>query len=141
MLQLYWAIVLLVMPRYAVHTPHHDSIMIHVLPPAPTSLAGVAWNSHHKPAPLHPLELLIASIARPHRMFCKFSDATNGTARTCVPRMRKRTPCRALVCAGHVVDCGCLNESCGKHWFCEEVGGYSGLQLPLMPLAAPPLAA
>ena len=76
-------------------------------------------------------------------MFCKFSDASNGTARTCVPRMRRQTPCPSLVCPGHIVDCGCLNSSCvvsnGKggnhsHWFCEEVGGYEGLQLPLQPL-------
>jgi len=81
-------------------------------------------------------------------MFCKFSDATNFTARTCVPRMRQQMPCMSLICPGHVVDCRCLNSSCThvvkgvntSHWYCEEVNGYNtGIQLSLMPIAQPVL--
>ena len=64
-------------------------------------------------------------------MFCKFKDASNGTARTCVPRMRKRTPCSALICTGSGVDCGCKQDTqCTHyntktkrnetHWYCQD---------------------
>lgn len=62
-------------------------------------------------------------------MFCKFGNAVNTTARTCVPRMRKRTSCRSLICPGGLTDCGCKNNTCRPDpkkpvvWYCEPVGG------------------
>ena len=66
-------------------------------------------------------------------MFCKFKDASNGTVRTCVPRMRRAVPCMALTCPGSVVDCSCRNETCthydkhrhhnSTHWYCQNVAG------------------
>ena len=74
------------------------------------------------------------SIAfEPSWMFCKFGNAVNTTARTCVPRMRRRKPCRSLVCTGGLTDCGCRNATCaGNVWYCEET---SGMQLALDPYA------
>ena len=48
----------------------------------------------------------------PSWIFCKFGNAVNTTARTCVPRMRKRKPCNALVCLGSLTDCYCKNVTC-----------------------------
>ena len=66
-------------------------------------------------------------------MFCKFGDASNGTSRVCVPRMRKRTPCMMLSCQGSGIDCGCRNETCTHydrkarknvtHWYCQDTAG------------------
>lgn len=56
---------------------------------------------------------------------CKFSDATNWTARTCVPRMRRRQPCSTLICEGQATDCGCRIDglSCAstQAWYCRDV--------------------
>ena len=75
----------------------------------------------------------VSVMYEPSWMFCKFKDATNGTARICVPRMRKKQPCQALSCPGSGVDCGCLNNTCRfydprtkknvTHWYCQNVGG------------------
>ena len=50
-------------------------------------------------------------------MFCKFSDASNQTARTCVPRFRKRQQCATLHCSANGVDCVCpmtkVSQWCG----------------------------
>ena len=63
----------------------------------------------------------------PSWMFCKFGNAVNFTARLCVPRMRKQSPCTSLVCAGGLTDCLCKNQTCGtgktKLWYCESVRG------------------
>lgn len=56
---------------------------------------------------------------------CKFSDATNWTARTCVPRMRRRQTCSALICEGQATDCKCRVDglSCAdtQAWYCTDV--------------------
>jgi len=56
---------------------------------------------------------------------CKFSDATNWTARTCVPRMRRRQPCSVLTCEGQATDCKCRVDglSCAdtQAWYCTDV--------------------
>ena len=56
---------------------------------------------------------------------CKFSDATNWTARTCVPRMRRKQPCSTLICEGQATDCGCRVDglSCAstQAWYCRDV--------------------
>lgn len=66
-------------------------------------------------------------------MFCKFGDASNGTARICVPRMRRRVPCKSLGCQSSGIDCGCNNATCTHydkrahknvtHWYCAQSGG------------------
>jgi hypothetical protein len=66
----------------------------------------------------------------PSWMFCKFKDATNGTVRTCVPRMRRRESCNSLTCTGSGVDCNCRKEACthydprtrrnATHWYCHD---------------------
>lgn len=69
----------------------------------------------------------------PAWMFCKFGDASNGSVRVCVPRMRKRQPCVSLSCQSSGVDCGCANHTCVHwdkhahknvtHWYCAHAGG------------------
>ena len=64
----------------------------------------------------------------PSWMFCKFGNAANFTARTCVPRMRQQRPCNSLVCAGGLTDCACKNATtCGEGkkalWYCESTRG------------------
>ena len=69
----------------------------------------------------------------PRWMFCKFGDATNGTSRKCVPRMRRRTPCKSLVCQASNTDCACANQACVTYderlrknvtrWYCQDVEG------------------
>ena len=71
----------------------------------------------------------VSAAYEPSWMFCKFGNAVNTTARTCVPRMRKRTSCRSLICPGGLTDCGCKNNTCRPDpkkpvvWYCEPVGG------------------
>ena len=60
----------------------------------------------------------------PTWMFCKFGNSINGTARICVPRMRKRTSCGSLVCQGGLTDCFCHNATCAPNtWYCQSVRG------------------
>ena len=75
----------------------------------------------------------ISIVYEPSWMFCKFKDATNGTVRICVPRMRARQRCASLICTGGGIDCGChQNSTCTyydprsrknlTHWYCQNTG-------------------
>ena len=82
----------------------------------------------------------VTVVYEPSWMFCKFKDATNGTVRICVPRMRKKEPCASLICTGSGVDCNChQNLTCTHydprtrknvtHWFCQDTAGTRQLSL------------
>ena len=73
----------------------------------------------------------------PSWLFCKFGNSVNSTARTCVPRMRKRKPCEALICQGTLTDCACKNVTCAgnKIWYCQQSVGN---QLSLDPYDSQP---
>ena len=78
-----------------------------------TSEAFLAWS----------LWLHNISVAyEPKWMFCKFGNSINGTARICVPRMRRQVSCGSLICQGGLTDCFCHNTSCTpKAWYCQNV--------------------
>ena len=81
----------------------------------------------------------VTVVYEPSWMLCKFANASGWTARTCVPRMRRRERCASLVCTGGGVDCACrANATCSsgggaRAWYCQEVAGQ---QLSLDPYAA-----
>ena len=60
----------------------------------------------------------------PGWMHCKFANATVRTARSCVPRMRRRERCRSLVCSSQHADCQCQQSAaCSpRALYCEETG-------------------
>lgn len=81
----------------------------------------------------------VSIVYEPSWMLCKFKDASNGTVRICVPRMRARERCASLICTGGGVDCIChQNTTCTHYdprakknitnWYCQDTGG---LQLSL----------
>ena len=74
-------------------------------------------------------------VAEPAWMFCKLkiTNISEPGARTCIPRMQRRTPCSRLTCTGGGIDCNCAtdNSTCthydprarknATHWYCQDV--------------------
>ena len=77
----------------------------------------------------------VSVVMEPAWMFCKLkiTNISEPGARTCIPRMQRRTPCSRLTCTGGGIDCNCAtdNSTCthydprarknATHWYCQDV--------------------